>query len=265
MSVGSIEFNGGGAFYADLKARVRAHLAEPGRQRRAQRPDVRQDRDHPGLDRRLLGPPGLRRRDVVAGRPAGGLAGAGARRHRLQRDPRRQPRQLQHQPRLQPGDALVAGRDGRELVRVAHQAQRRPPHLHQHLGSRLGHRAAARWRAWRRTSAGAGSTATSTSTSGRSTACSPSSGTPSATSGCCCAGASARPPCPGRGAASWRAWCWARSRSSAGRSSSRCCCTRPGRWRWPSSRPRSCSPPRWPWSSSSPTASRRPSSRASRP
>lgn len=37
MSVGSIEFNGGGAFYADLKARVRAHLAEPGRQERAQR------------------------------------------------------------------------------------------------------------------------------------------------------------------------------------------------------------------------------------
>jgi len=37
MSVGSIDFNGGGAFYADLKGRVRAHLAEPGRERRAQR------------------------------------------------------------------------------------------------------------------------------------------------------------------------------------------------------------------------------------
>jgi linoleoyl-CoA desaturase len=32
-----IEFDGGGAFYADLKRRVRAHLAEPGRERRAHR------------------------------------------------------------------------------------------------------------------------------------------------------------------------------------------------------------------------------------
>ena len=35
MSVGSIDFDGGGEFYADLKERVRAHLAEPGRERRA--------------------------------------------------------------------------------------------------------------------------------------------------------------------------------------------------------------------------------------
>ena len=37
MGARSIDFDGGGAFYADLKQRVRAHLAEPGRERRAQR------------------------------------------------------------------------------------------------------------------------------------------------------------------------------------------------------------------------------------
>ncbi len=33
----TIDFDGGGEFFADLKARVRAHLAEPGRERRAHR------------------------------------------------------------------------------------------------------------------------------------------------------------------------------------------------------------------------------------
>lgn len=37
MTASRIEFDGGGEFYADLKTRVRAHLAEPGREQRADR------------------------------------------------------------------------------------------------------------------------------------------------------------------------------------------------------------------------------------
>ena len=105
--------------------------------------DVRQDRRPDRLDGRVLGAPGVRGRHLVAGGAALHVARPRPRGHRLQHHPRREPRQLQPEPARQPDDALVARRDRRQLVRVAHQAQHRAPHLHQHRGRRLGHRAAA--------------------------------------------------------------------------------------------------------------------------
>ena len=103
-------------------------------------PHVPQERLHAGLAGSVVGGPGVRRRDLVAGGAARPLAGAGPRRGGLQRHPRREPRQLLAAPAAQPRDVMVHGPDRGELLHLADQAQHGPPHLHEHLGGGLGHR-----------------------------------------------------------------------------------------------------------------------------
>ncbi len=101
---------------------------------------LREERRDGRLGRRLVDRAGPRGADLVAGGRGGDLARARPGGRRLQHHPRREPRELLPPPAPEPGAVVDHGPDRRQLVRVADQAQRRPPHLHQHRGSGRGHR-----------------------------------------------------------------------------------------------------------------------------